>query len=155
MQARSAVLALAVLILPTADARLDACDCMRLRPLSADVRKEAPFIFEGKVIEIVERTLLTSRRTSGGGSGESKTMGREVVFEVTRAWSGVTTKRIAVSSEWSDCMFPFEIDHTYVVFAAKDAKGAPLTNTCTRTLESSKAADVIAALGPAVTPVSR
>jgi hypothetical protein len=95
---------------------------------------------------------LTSRRTSGGGSSESKTMGREVVFEVTRAWNGVATKRVEVSSEWSDCMFPFEIDRSYVVFAAKDAKGAPLTNTCMRTVESGKAADVIAALGPAARP---
>jgi hypothetical protein len=155
MQIRSAALVLAVLILPMADARIGACDCLRLPPLSSAVRKEAPFIFEGKVVEIVERTLLTSRVTSGGGSGESKAMGREVVFEVTRAWSGVTTNRVAVSSEWSDCMFPFAIDHTYVVFAAKDAKGARLTNTCMRTMESSKAADVIAALGPTATPVPR
>ena len=49
-------------------------------------------------------------------------------------------------------MFPFEIDRTYVVFAAKDAKGGPATNTCTRTMESSKAADVIAQLGPPTIP---
>jgi hypothetical protein len=155
MQVRSVALALAVLLLPTVDARIDACDCARLQPVSAAVRKEAPFIFEGKAVEIIERSLHTNRVTSGGGSSESKAMGREVVFEVTRAWNGVTTKRVAVSSELSDCMFPFEIDHTYVVFAAKDAKGAPLTNTCMRTMESGRAADVIAALGPAATPVSR
>ena len=54
-------------------------------------------------------------------------MGREVVFEVTRAWNGVTTKRLAVSAEVSDCMFPFAIDRSYVVFAWKDAKGGPAT----------------------------
>ena len=62
-------------------------------------------------------------------------MGREVIFEVTRAWNGVTTKRLAVSAEMSDCMFPFEIDRTYVVFAWKDAKGGPATSICTRTIE--------------------
>ena len=62
---------------------------------------------------------------------------------------------LEVSAEWSDCMFPFAIDHTYVVFAWKDAKGPPAASICTRTTESSKAADVIAALGPATTPVSR
>jgi hypothetical protein len=148
------LLALLLLLLP-AGSPADACDCVRPQALSPSVRKEAPFIFEGKAVEIVERTLLTNRLTSGGGSGDSKAMGREVVFEVTRAWNGVTTKRVAVSSEWSDCMFPFEIDHTYVVFAGKDAKGAPLTGICMRTMESGKAADVIAALGPAATPVSR
>jgi hypothetical protein len=152
---RTPVLLALLLMLPPAGSPADACECSRPPALSPSVRKEAPFIFEGKAVEIVERTLLTSRVTSGGGSGESKAMGREVVFEVTRAWNGVTTKRIAVSSEWNDCMFPFEIDHTYVVFAAKDAKGAPLTNACMRTMESGKAADVIAALGPATTPVAR
>jgi len=92
------ILLLALLMLLPAGSPIDACDCSRPRPLSAAVRKEAPFIFEGKAVEIVERTLLTSRTTSGGGSGESKAMGREVVFEVTRAWNGVTTKRVAVSS---------------------------------------------------------
>ena len=71
------------------------------------------------------------------------------MFEVQRAWNGVTTKRLAVSAELSDCMFPFEIDYTYVVFAGKDAKGNPATSICTRTVESSQAADVLAHLGPA------
>jgi hypothetical protein len=130
-------------------ARAGACDCMRLQPLSPAVRTEAPFIFEGKAVEIVERSLHTLRTTSAGGSSETKPMGREVVFEVVRAWNGVTTKRIEVVAEAGDCMLPFEIDHSYVVFAWKDAKGAAATSMCTRTLESSKATEVIAQLGPA------
>ena len=143
-----------LLMLVPAAGTADACDCIRLQPLSPAVRKEAPFIFEGKVVEIVERSLHTLRTTSGGGSSETKPMGREVVFEVTRSWNGVTTKRLAVSAEVSDCMYPFEIDRSYVVFAWKDAKGGPATSICTRTMESSKAAEVIAALGPAATPKS-
>jgi hypothetical protein len=154
MQVRFAPLALTVLLLPVADPRLDACDCLRLQPLSPAVRKEAPFIFEGKVVEIVERSLHTLRATSGGGSSETKPMGREVVFEIVRSWNGVTTRRLEVSAEVSDCMYPFAIDHTYVVFAWKEAKGGPATSICTRTMESSKAAEVIAALGPATPPKS-
>jgi hypothetical protein len=154
MHVRPLALALAVLLLSTAGARLDACDCIRLQPLSAAVRKEAPFIFEGKAVEIVERSLHTLRTTSGGGSSETRPMGREVTFEVTRAWNGVTTKRLTISADESDCMFPFAIDHTYVVFAWKDTKGGPATSICTRTMESSKAADVIAQLGPATAPKS-
>ena len=150
---RMPVLALLMVLLP-AGSPADACDCIRLEPLSAAVRQEAPFIFEGKAVEIVERSLHTLRTTSGGGSSETKPMGREVVFEVTRAWNGVTTKRLAVSAEVSDCMFPFEIDHTYVVFAWKEATGGPATSLCTRTMESSKAADVLAQLGPATAPKS-
>jgi hypothetical protein len=155
MQVRPLAFALAVLLLPAADAQVTACDCIRLPPVSAAVRKEAPFIFEGKVVEIVERSLHTLRTTSGGGSSETTPMGREVVFEVARAWNGVTTKRLTVATDEGDCVFPFKIDQTYVVFAWKDAKGGPATSICTRTTESAKAADLIAQLGPASTPKSQ
>ena len=148
-----AALVLLLVLLPV-PRPADACDCIRLQPLSAAVRKEAPFIFEGKVVEIVERSLHTLRTTSGGGSSETKPMGREVVFEVLRSWNGVTARRLEVSAEVSDCMYPFAIDHTYVVFAWKDAKGGPAASICTRTMESSKAGEVIAALGPATAPKS-
>jgi hypothetical protein len=141
-----------LLLLALRSAPADSCDCVRPRPLSPSVRTESPFILEGKVVEIVERSLHTTRTTSGGGSGEVQSLGREVVFEVRRAWNGVTTGRMAVSAEIGDCMFPFEIDHTYVVFAGKNAKGAPTTSICTRTVESNKAADVLAQLGPAAAP---
>lgn len=143
--------ALLILLLP-AGSPAGACDCMRLPALSAAVRKEAPFIFEGKAVEIVERSLHTTRTTSGGASGEVKPMGREVIFAVTRAWNGVTAKRVTVAVDESDCMFLFEIDHTYVVFAGKDAKGRLVSSICTRTLESSKAAEVLAQLGQGTAP---
>jgi hypothetical protein len=130
------MIAIAVTRLGTVDVRIDACACLRLPPLSPAVRKDH---------------IL--RTTSGGGSSESQPMGREVVFEVTRAWNGVTTKRLALTADESDCMFPFKIDQTYVVFAWKDAKGGPATSICTRTMESSKAAAVIAQLGPATSHV--
>lgn len=145
-----ALISLLVLLVPSAPA--DSCDCVRLKPLSSSVRTESPYIFEGKVVEIVERSLHTTRTTSGGGSGEVRPLGREVVFEVTRAWNGVTTKRIAVSSEMSDCMFPFEVDHSYVVFAGRDVKGGPVASICTRTAESSKAGEVVTRLGQATVP---
>jgi hypothetical protein len=36
------------------------------------VHKEAPFIFVGKVVELIERSLHTLWTTSGGGSSETK-----------------------------------------------------------------------------------
>jgi hypothetical protein len=140
---------LLLLILP---APADSCDCVRPKALSNAVRTESPFIFEGRVIQIVERSVHTRRTTSGGGSGEIRPLGREVVFEVVRAWNGVTSKRISVSAEMSDCVFPFEINHTYVVFAGKDDKGGPETSICTRTAESAKAADVLTYLGQGTAP---
>jgi hypothetical protein len=141
---------LLLLILPSAPA--DSCDCAMPKPLSDAVRSEAPFIFEGKVVEIVERSEHTTRTTSGGGSGEVRPLGRHVVFEVRRAWNGVAGKRISVAAEASDCMFPFAIDHTYVVFAGKDNTGGAVTSICSRTSESGSAADVLARLGPGSVP---
>ena len=143
--------ALVPLLLLLASAPADACDCS-MKPLSNAIRTDYPFIFEGTVVEIVERSLHTTRTTSGGGTGEIEALGREVVLEVRRAWNGVTTKRIAVSAAWSDCMFPFEIDRTYVVFSWKGAKGELMSSHCTPTVESSKAADVLARLGRATVP---
>ncbi len=152
MAKRSLVVVVSLALLLLVSEPADSCDCVRPKPLSSAVRREAPFIFEGRVVEIVERSLHTTRTTSGGGSGEVKPLGREVVFEVTRAWNGVRTKRITASAQQSDCMFPFEVDHTYVVFAHRDAKGGPATSICTRTVESSKATDVLAHLGPPTAP---
>jgi hypothetical protein len=146
------VVAISLLLLLLAPAPADACDCVQPKPLSTAVRTESPFIFEGRVVEIVERSLHTMRTASGGGSGEVRPLGRTVVFEVARAWNGVATKRIAVSLEESDCRFPFEMDHTYVVFAWKNSKGGPGTSICTRTVESGKAASVLAYLGQSTAP---
>ena len=52
------------------------------------------------------------------------------------------------SAEASDCMCPFAVDYTYVVFAGKDGTGRPVTSVSSRPSESGKAADVLARLGP-------
>jgi hypothetical protein len=152
MSHKALILTGSLLLLILRSAPADSCDCVTPKPLSNALRSESPFIFEGKVVEIVERSEHTTRTTSGGGSGEVRPLGREVVFEVGRAWNGVASKRISVSAEASDCMFPFEIDHTYVVFAGKDATGRPVTSVCSRTSESGEAADVLARLGPGSVP---
>ena len=126
-----------VLLLLLAPAPAAACDCT-FKPLSSAVRADYPFIFEGKVVEqrFLHPTLTVDR----------------VVFEVKRVWNGVTTKRMTVSSVVSDCMFGFQLDHTYVVFAWRDEKGQPTTLHCSPTVESSQAAKVLAHLGQATVP---
>jgi hypothetical protein len=137
-----------LLLLLLTSARADACDCSPSKPLSSAVRTDYPFVFEGKVV--VYR-ILHPMLTSGSVSSDTQDV-QKVVFDVRRAWNGVTTKRIALSTVVSDCMFWFEIDHTYVVFAWKDAKGNPTTLHCSWTVESSKAAEVLAHLGQATVP---
>ena len=127
---------------------VSACDCMRLNPLSADVRNEAPVIFVGTVLEITERNEHTLTTYSGGAKTSIRPLDRRVLFQVTEAWRGVPAEKIDVGAEVSDCMFPFEIGRTYVVFAHKDARGRPWTSICTRTMLRDKAEDIVRTLGP-------
>jgi hypothetical protein len=144
---RAAVLACAVLAAAAHPAF--ACDCAPLKAPSAAIRTEAPYIFEGQVVEILDRSLHITRITPSDSTGETRPLGREVVFHVTRAWAGVSARRISLFVESSDCAFSFEAGHRYVVFARRGARGKPMTNLCMRTAESDRADPLIRALGPA------
>jgi hypothetical protein len=126
-----------------------ACDCAPLKPLSAAVRTEAPIIFEGQVVEILDRSLHITRITPSDSTGETRPLGREVIFQVTRSWAGAPSRRISLFMDDSDCAFPFEAGHRYVVFAHTGAKGHPVTTVCMRTVAADHAEEVLKALGPA------
>jgi hypothetical protein len=126
----------------------DACDCLRLNEISPAIRREAPFVFEGTVVEIVERSEHTTTTTRDGGRSSVRPLERLVVFEVHAAWNGVAQTRISVLAEMSDCVFPFEIGGRYVVFANRHASGKAETSICTRTADSRKAGPILRALGP-------
>jgi len=147
MAHRTPVAAVSALFVVLAAAPVDTCECGTPPPLSRAARTETPFVFEGKAVETVERSIQTTRLTSAGGTN-SMEIERDVVFEVKRAWNGVTKKRLVLAADLSSCMFGFDVDKTYVVFAWKNAKGALTTHQCSRTIESSKAADLLAHLGP-------
>jgi hypothetical protein len=146
MRAAAAVAGVAVLL---AGAPALACDCPPLKPPTSAVRTEAPMIFEGEVVEIVERSLHITRTTPKDSTGETRPLGREVVFQVTRAWTGVTGRRMSLFIEDSDCTFAFEAGHRYVVFAKRDPRGRATTSVCMRTQEADHAEAVLKALGPA------
>ena len=126
-----------------------ACDCVALKPLSTAIRTEAPIIFEGQVVEILDRSLHIKRTTPSDSTGETRPLGREVIFQVSRAWAGVTSRRVSLFMDDSDCAFAFEAGHRYVVFARHDQKGRPTTSVCMRTSEADRAEAVVKALGPA------
>ncbi len=126
-----------------------ACDCGALKPPTRSIRSEAPIIFEGQVVEILERSLHITRTTPSDSTGETRPLGREVIFQVARVWAGVTSRRVSLFMEDSDCAFAFEAGHRYVVFARRGAKGRATTSICMRTSEASRARDVLNALGPA------
>jgi hypothetical protein len=141
----AATLALAAAL---AAPRAYACDCIRLKEVAPDIRREAPFIFEGTVLEITERSEHTITTTRDGGRSTVRPLERLVVFEVSAAWNGVAQRRISVLAEMSDCVFPFEIGRKYVVFANRHAGGKAETNICTRTADSGKSESILRALGP-------
>ena len=119
----AAVCALAATIVSPKSAT--ACDCIRLKPLSAEVRSEAPVIFVGTVLEITERNEHISTTYAGGAKTTVRPIERRVTFQVTQAWNGVTEEKIDIDADLSDCMFPFAIGRSYVVFAHKDGRGRP------------------------------
>jgi len=144
---RGAFLALVVLLLAGAR-QVRGCDCAPLKPLSPAIRTEAPLIFEGQVVEIIERSVHITRITPSDSTGETRPLGREIVFQVTRAWAGVTERRVSLFAEATDCAFPFEAGRRYVVFAHHGARGRSTTSTCMRTSEADRAEAVVKALGP-------
>jgi hypothetical protein len=127
---------------------VQACDCVRLKPPSTDVRREAPVIFSGTVVEIVERNEHTTTTFDGGAKTSVRPLERRVVFRVTSGWQGVTQERFSVSAELSDCMFPFDVGRAYLVFAHLDAQARASTNICLRTRALDETADVLRLLGP-------
>jgi hypothetical protein len=129
-----------------------ACECVRLKPPSGGVRAEAPLIFEGQVMEIVDRSMHITRTTPSDSTGETRPLGREVSFQVTRAWAGVKSRHVTLFTDEGDCTFPFVAGHRYVVFAGRGAKGRPTTNICSRTSEADRAQEILKALGPSKQP---
>ncbi len=129
-----------------------ACDCAALKAPTAAVRSEAPIIFEGEVVEILDRSLHVTRITPSGSTGETRPLGREVVFQVSRAWAGASSLRMSVFTDDTDCAVAFEAGHHYVVFAHRDQKGRSTTSVCTRTSETDRAAAVLKLLGPSRRP---
>jgi hypothetical protein len=127
--------------------RAEACDCIGLPLPSTAIRTETPFIFEGRVLDIVERSEQTLTTTPRGASSSVRPLDRLVNFEVVRAWRGVQANRLSVSAELSDCMFAFRAGRSYLVFAYLDARQRAATTICTRTIEFEKAAPLIALLG--------
>lgn len=145
-QALASVLVVAAMLLFARDA--SACDCVRLGPVGPGVRAETPFIFSGTVIEIIERNEHTTALRSGGATSTVKPLERRVVFRVTAGWRGVTAREFSVLAEVSDCMFAFELDKTYLVFANANSAGIAESSICTRTTAIERAAAVLKALGP-------
>ena len=127
--------------------KLRACDCVRLPALSPAVREETEYIFHGRVLEIVEREEHIRTTRDAGATGEVRPLDRQVVFVVQRAWRGVNSERVSVTSLVSDCMFGFEIGREYLIFARKGDDGRPTTGICTRTSALANAGPVLAQLG--------
>jgi hypothetical protein len=141
-----AVSAMLVFVFTGSDSA-SACDCMRLKPLSDEVRREAAVIFAGKVVEIVERNEHTTTTYDGGAKTSVRPLERRVLFQVSSAWRGLTQARFSVLAEMTDCVFPFEPGGEYLVFANTDAQGRARTSICTRTASLKDAGEVLRVLG--------
>lgn len=130
----AALLLLAAWLLPQ---RVEACSCVQPPPPKAALARAAA-VFEGKVVGVTTEPdlhRLTAR------------------LEVLRAWKGVDTRHVEVSTidVGSMCGFGFTVGATYLVYA-DGGPGALSTGLCTRSRASTDAADDLAALGPGEPP---
>jgi len=132
-------------VLATAPAH--ACDCLRLPEPSPAVAREAAFVFAGRVVEIRERSEHLSITRDGSAETSVRPLERLVVFQVSRAWRGVTAKTFTVATDWSDCHYPFEAGREYLVFAHGADRGHPTTSICARTTPLERAGRLIELLG--------
>ena len=126
-----------------------ACDCLRLpEPSAAVVAREAAFVFAGRVVEIRERSEHVSITREGSAETSVRPLERLVLFQVSRAWRGVTAATFTVTTDWSDCHYPFEMAREYLVFAHGTGRGHPSTSICARTTPLERAGRLIDLLGP-------
>jgi hypothetical protein len=112
----------------------------RAQRSAGDFRRNGP--------EITERNEHISTTYAGGARTTVRPIERRVTFQVTQAWDGVMEEKIDVGADLGDCVFPFAIGRSYVVFAHRDDRGRPWTSICTRTAQREKGDDIIRTLGP-------
>ncbi len=96
---------------------------------------ESDVVFLGQVVDSRE---LTSEM-------------REVVFNVSSAWKGVTTETVAVESFIGGYEYKFKRGTDYLIYAGK-ANGRIKTSICNRILYGGGAQSDIEVLGPGTTP---
>jgi hypothetical protein len=104
------------------------CDCIP-NPKPRPALRSAGAVFAGRIVAL---------NSSG------------VVLEVSRVWKGVAFNQgiVEVMTPVDACMFIFEADREYLVYAYREEKaGALYTSICTRTNLLSKAEEDVRKLG--------
>lgn len=133
------VLAILSLALCLGSTRARACDC----PVQslADALASSAAVFEGKVTRI-----------ASAGEGASASLSVELL--VVRAWKGVESETITVSTptDAAACGFAFTPNESYLVYAALNGD-ALRVDRCGRTRPAADAEADLPALGLGVTPV--
>jgi len=129
-------------------------------PLSrADLLAQGDAIFEGRVIapaQASEPPLDAGYRERLDGLEariDALKLDREVRFDVLRSWKGASARAVVWTAPvGSACGYPFEVGHTYLVFARRGADGALWTSICGRTRPADEAAADLALLDAYAAP---
>lgn len=103
-----------------------ACHCIEVRPV-AEALSTSDKVFLGKALHI---------------SSDRK----EIVFQVVKAWKGVTSETTSIIYEYpvaGGCAYAFVIGEMYLVYTIQNR-----TNICSRTKPSRIASSDMEALGP-------
>jgi len=122
-----------------------ACKCAPPPPVATAVAAAAA-VFEGRV----------AASTAGDAGDEGSAY--QVDLAVLRALKGVPagTRRVTLTAWRGGCELEMAVGRTYVVYASQPSPGVLTTNVCSRTRESARAAEDLAAFSaPAVAPAPR
>lgn len=113
-----------------------ACSCVQPRP-PAQALEESAAVFTGRVVDV-----------------EPVVSGSNVQFSVDRAWKGVssTSVKITTSQIGGACGYPFDEGTKYVVYA--HGSESLETSICTRTQPVADAYEDLAYLGEGYVPVA-
>jgi hypothetical protein len=140
MRLRHIILAGMLLLLPSAAARVRACQC-RERQLPCSQYAEADAVFVGVVTDIArvdENFAVTDSEFSPH---------KRVGFKVERAFRGVEGARAELIEWGTSCDFTFNDGKTYLIYAYRSPREGKLyTFYCSRTAELSEAAADLAYL---------
>lgn len=115
-----------------------ACKCVHPLPSPRQELKQATAVFAGKVVQI------TVQRSSQGYPE------RRATFRVSKAWKGVSSKIVAVTTGFSEgaCGCPFVKGAEFLVYAyGLKGQGPLYTNVCMRTAQLALAKKDLQALG--------
>ena len=116
-----------------------ACDC-HIPDTATEAMESVSDVFKGRVLKLSEKTI----------NGEKYDV---VSITVSESWKGTKDSEVLVYTDWSSCMFEFEVGKEYLLYAYKFNGKLKVIN-CGRSSEVTNAQEDLLELGPGRAPTN-